>query len=81
MKYKIMNTKVEVKVSVDIEDVYSELKYSEQQEFIKSHIDDIGGLGDVAEQCFDDNDVKEFVANNIDKLSDASLITELEARE
>lgn len=30
--------------SVDIEDVYSSMNYRDQQEFIKSHIDDIGGF-------------------------------------
>lgn len=73
--------KTTVEVLIDIEDVYSELTYSEQQEFIKSHIDDIGGLGDVVEQCFDnDCEVKEFVETNIDKLSDEALIKELKDR-
>ena len=73
--------KTTVEVQIDIEDVYSELTYSEQQEFIKSHIDDIGGLGDVVEQCFDnDCEVKEVVETNIDKLSDEALIKELKDR-
>ena len=37
--------KTTIEVQIDIEDVYSELTYSEQQEFIKSHIDDIWWLG------------------------------------
>ncbi|WP_039868047.1 hypothetical protein [Hoylesella timonensis] len=74
--------KTTVEVQIDIEDVYSELTYSEQQEFIKSHIDDIGGLGDVVELCFDnDCEVKEFVEANIDKLSDEALINEIKKRE
>lgn len=75
-----MNTTVSMSFSVDIEDVYSELRYSEQQEFIKSHIDDIGGIQDVLEECFDDWDVKEFIENNIDKLSNEALIKELKDR-
>lgn len=75
-----MNTTVSMSFSVDIEDVYSELRYSEQQEFIKSHIDYIGGLEDVADQCFEDCDVKYFIENNIDKLTDESLIKEIKER-
>nr|DAO41743.1 MAG TPA: hypothetical protein [Crassvirales sp.] len=73
--------KTTVEVLIDIEDVYSELTYSEQQEFIKSHIDDLGGLGDVVEQCFDNDTIKEFVEANIDKLSDEALINEIKKRE
>lgn len=36
-----MKRKVDMSFSVDIEDVYSELSYKDQQEFIKSHVDDI----------------------------------------
>lgn len=75
-----MRTNVEVKVSIDIDDVYNELHYDEKEEFLKSHINDLGGLGDIAEQCFDDEDVAEFIENNIDKLSDESLIKELKDR-
>lgn len=75
-----MNTTVSMSFSVDIEDVYSELRYSEQQEFIKSHIDDIGGLQDVLEECFNDSDVKEFIENNIDKISNETLINEIKDR-
>lgn len=73
--------KTTVEVQIDIEDVYSELTYSEQQEFIKSHIDDIGGLGDVVELCFDNDAIKEFVEANIDKLTDEVLINEIKKRE
>lgn len=36
-----MSTKVDMRFPVDIEDVYSELSYKDQQEFIKSHVGDI----------------------------------------
>lgn len=72
--------KTTVEVQIDIEDVYSELTYSEQQEFVKSHIDDIGGLEDVVEQCFDNDTIKEFVEANIDKLTDEVLINEIKNR-
>lgn len=75
-----MRTNVEVKVSIDIDDVYNELHWDEKEEFLKSHINDLGGLGDISEQCFDDEDVAEFIENNIDKLSDESLIKELKDR-
>lgn len=75
-----MNTKVEVKVSIDIDDIYNELHWDEKEDFLKSHIDDLGGLGDISEQCFDDKDVAEFMEINIDKLSDESLIKELKDR-
>lgn len=76
-----MITNVEVKVSIDIDDIYNELHWDEKEEFLKSHIDDLGGLGDISEQCFDDKEVAEFMEINIDKLSDESLIQEIRSRE
>lgn len=76
-----MITNVEVKVSIDIDDIYNELHWDEKEEFLKSHIDDLGGLGDISEQCFDDKEIAEFMEINIDKLSDESLIQEIRSRE
>lgn len=76
-----MITNVEVKVSIDIEDVYNELNCADQEQFLKSHINDLGGLGDISEQCFDDEEVAEFIEINIDKLSNEALIKELKNRE
>lgn len=75
-----MNTTVEVKVSIDIDDVYNELNWSDKETFLKSHIDDLGGISDVTEQCFNNSDVKDFVEDNIDKLTDESLIQEVKIR-
>lgn len=75
-----MNTKVNMSFSIDIEDVYSELSYNDQQEFILSHIDDLGDLRDVADKCFDDMDISEFLIGNIDKLTDEQLIEEIKER-
>lgn len=75
-----MNTKVDMSFSVDIEDVYSKLRYEDQQEFIKSHIDDVGGIEDVIEQCFAERDTVEFVNNYIDKATDEALIGEINNR-
>lgn len=75
-----MNTTVEVKVSIDIEDVYNELSWSDKEDFLKSHINDLGGISDVVEQCFNDSDVEEFVENNIDKVTDEALIQEVKNR-
>lgn len=75
-----MITNVEVKVSIDIEDIYNELSWDEKDEFLKSHINDLGGLGDISEQCFDDEEVAEFIEINIDKLSDESLTQEVRKR-
>lgn len=75
-----MNTKVDMSFSVDIEDVYSELKYKDQQEFIKSHIDNIGGIEDIIEQCFEEIDTVEFVNSYIDKATDEALIGEINNR-
>lgn len=75
-----MITNVEVKVSIDIDDIYNELHWDEKEEFLKSHINDLGGLGDISEQCFDDEEVAEFIENNIGKLSDESLIKEIKER-
>lgn len=76
-----MITNVEVKVSIDIDDIYNELHWDEKEEFLKSHIDDLGGLGDISIQCFNDDVIADFVENNIDKLSDEALIKELKNRE
>ena len=65
---------------VDIDDVYSELSYKDQQEFIKSHIDDIGGFEDIIEQCFEERDTVELVNSYIDKATDEALIGEINNR-
>lgn len=75
-----MSTKVDMSFQVDIEDVYSELRYKDQQEFLKSHIDDIGGFEDVMKQCFEERDAVEFVNSNIDKATDEALIGEVNDR-
>ena len=38
-----MNTTVEVKVTVDIEDVYNELSCADQEQFLVNHATDIAG--------------------------------------
>ncbi len=38
-----MNTTVDVKVSVDIEDVYNELNCADQEQFLVNHATDIAG--------------------------------------
>lgn len=75
-----MNTKVDMTFSVDIEDVYSSMNYRDQQEFIKSHIDDIGGFEDIIEQCFEEIDTVELVNSYIDKATDEALIGEINNR-
>ena len=76
-----MNTTVEVKVSVDIEDVYNELNCADQEQFLVNHATDIAGeLDTVAATWFNDCEVKEFVEANIDKLSDEALINEIKKR-
>ncbi len=76
-----MNTTVEVKVSVDIEDVYNELNCADQEQFLINHATDIAGeLESVAAYWFNDCEIKEFVEDNIGKLSDESLIQEVRKR-
>ena len=76
-----MNTTVELKVSIDIEDVYNELSCADQEQFLVNHATDIAGeLDSVAAYWFKDDEVKEFVKDNIDKLSDESLIQEVKSR-
>lgn len=70
-----------VNVSVDIDDVFSELTYSEQQEFIKSHIGYMCELEDIANECFNRNRIVEFIEDNVDKISDETLINELKNRD
>lgn len=38
-----MNTTVELKVSIDIEDVYNELSCADQEQFLVNHATDIAG--------------------------------------
>lgn len=76
-----MNTTVEVKVSIDIEDVYNELSCGDQEQFLVNHDTDIAGdLDSVAAYWFNDHEVKEFVEDNIDKLTDEALIQEVKRR-
>lgn len=76
-----METTVEIKVSVDIEDVYNELSCADQEQFLVNHATDIAGeLDTVAATWFNDCEVKEFVEDNIDKLSDEALINEIKKR-
>lgn len=75
-----MNTKVDMTFFVDIDDVYSSMNYRDQQEFIKSHIDDIGGFEDIIEQCFEERDTVELVNSYIDKATDEALIGEINNR-
>ena len=75
-----MGSKVDMSFSVDIEDVYSSMSYKDQQEFIKSHINDIGGLDDVVEECFYEDDVIDFVSRHIDEATDEALIGEINDR-
>ena len=76
----IMSTKVDMSFSVDIEDVYSSMSYKDQQEFIKSHVNDIGGFEDIMEQCFEERDTVEFVNSYIDKATDEALIGDINNR-
>lgn len=72
---------VEIKVLVDIEDVYNELSCADKEEFLVIHATDIAGeLGTIAANWFNDCEVKEFVEDNIDKLSDEALINEIKNR-
>lgn len=76
-----METTVEIKVSVDIEDVYNELSCADQEQFLVNHATDIAGdLDSVAAYWFNDCEVKEFIENNIDKLTDETLIKEIKER-
>lgn len=76
-----MRTNVEVKVSIDIEDVYNEQNCADQELFLVNHATDIAGeLDTVAATWFNDCEVKEFIENNIDKLTDESLIKEIKER-
>ena len=76
-----MNTTVELKVSIDIEDIYNELSCADQEQFLVNHATDMAGdLDTVAAYWFKDDEVKGFVEENIDKLSDESLIQEVKSR-
>jgi hypothetical protein len=72
--------KVDIKIDIDIDDVFSKLHWKEQEEFIKNNINTLGGLEDVVNMCFDELDVSEFIESHIDELSDEALLEEIKSR-
>lgn len=74
-----MNTKVDINIEVDIEDVYSLLDWKDRDTFLRNHLDELGGVQDIIE-CFTQNDAEEFVNNNIYYVSDDILQEEIKRR-
>ena len=75
-----MNTKVDINIEVDIEDVYSLLDWKDRDTFLRNHLDELGGVQDIIDLCFTQNDAKEFVNNNIYYVSDDILQEEIKRR-
>lgn len=75
-----MNTKVDINIEVDIEEVYSLLYWKDQETFLRKHLDELGGVQNIMDLCFTQNDVEEFVNNNIDYVSDDILQEEIKRR-
>ena len=68
--------KVTINVDVDIQDVYDELRPVDQGQFLKNNV---GDLDDVS-TLFDDSEIGDFAARNIEKIADENLVEELENR-
>lgn len=75
-----MNTKVDINIEVDIEDVYSLLDWKDRDTFLRNHLDELGGVQDIIDLCFTQNDAEEFVNNNIYYVSDDILQEEIKRR-
>nr|DAX71540.1 MAG TPA: hypothetical protein [Caudoviricetes sp.] len=75
-----MNTKVDINIEVDIEDVYSLLDWKDRDTFLRNHLDELGGVQDIIDLCFTQNDSEEFVNNNIYYVSDDILQEEIKRR-
>ena len=75
-----MNTKVDINIEVDIEDVYSLLDWKDRDTFLRNHLDELGGVQNIIDLCFTQNDAEEFVNNNIYYVSDDILQEEIKRR-
>lgn len=75
-----MNTKVDINIEVDIEEVYSLLDLKDRDTFLRNHLDELGGVQDIIDLCFTKNDAEEFVNNNIYYVSDDILQEEIKRR-
>ena len=75
-----MNTKVDINIEVDIEDVYSLLDWKDRETFLRNHLDELGGVQNIIDLCFTQNDAEEFVNNNIYYVSDDILQEEIKRR-
>ncbi len=69
--------KFDVGISVDIEDVFSELKAHQQEEFFRENLESVLSI-DEAIECYDSEKLKRYIIDNWSKddieelLSDAS---------
>ena len=75
-----MNTKVDINIEVDIEDVYSLLDWKDRDTFLRNHLDELGEVQDIIGLCCTQNDAEEFVNNNIYYVSDDILQEEIKRR-
>lgn len=72
--------KVDVNVEVDIDDIYNELSRDNQLIFIKEHLDDYGGILDIVEDNYSEEDIADLVNEKIDLADDDILIEEVKRR-
>lgn len=72
--------KVDINVEVDIDDVYNELSRDNQLIFIKEHLDDYGGILDIVEDNYSEEDIADLVNEKIDLADDDILIEEVKRR-
>lgn len=72
--------KVDINIEVDIDDVYNELSIDNQLTFIKEHLDDYGGILDIVEDNYCEEDIADLVNEKIDLADDDILIEEVKRR-
>lgn len=67
----------EIKVEVDIQDVWNELDAKQKMEFLKENLDETASIDEIVHGCFMDSDVREFVNKNLVYADEQELIDEL----
>lgn len=67
--------KFDVSISVDIEDVFSELKAHQQEEFFKENLESVLSI-DESIECYDSEKLKRYIIDNWSKEDIEELLEE-----
>lgn len=72
--------KFDVGISVDIEDVFSELKAHQQEEFFKENLESVLSI-DEAIECYDSEKLKRYIIDNWSKEDIEELLSDMFAED